>query len=167
MTRKMTGKQWLALAGIAVAAFVIIIYGTSSHNDKIKTVAENARISIKERKKTPTYEEIVISSGKKEISGEDAILIRYAKTVFEENGLSGVKIVLKNSEGEKDRERTEKSFFVPKAEIAENGYDLSINKYKKTEYVPVEYPPTSEIMADLRDLEKQITETMNELEGML
>lgn len=90
-----------AIPIIAVAAFVIIIYGTSSHNDKIKTVAENARISIKERKKTPTYEEIVISSGKKEISGEDAILIRYAKTVFEENGLSGVKIVLKNSEGEK------------------------------------------------------------------
>ena len=70
-----------AIPIIAVAAFVIIIYGTSSHNDKIKTVAENARISIKERKKTPTYEEIVISSG--------------------ENGLSGVKIVLKNSEGEK------------------------------------------------------------------
>lgn len=46
--------------------------------------------------------------------------------------------------------RTEKSFLVPKAEIVENGYDLSINKYKKTEYKPVEYPPTSEIMAELR-----------------
>lgn len=84
-----------------------------------------------------------------------------------ENDIPDIIARFKNSEGEKDRERTEKSFFVPKAEIAENGYDLSINKYKKTEYVPVEYPPTSEIMADLRDLEKQITETMNELEGML
>ena len=32
---------------------------------------------------------------------------------------------------EKDRERTEKSFFVPKDEIVGNDYDLSINKYKK------------------------------------
>ena len=68
---------------------------------------------------------------------------------------------------EKDRQRTEKSFFVPKAEIVDNGYDLSINKYKKTEYKPVEYPPTSEIMAQLRRLEKEIGTAMDELEEML
>ena len=68
---------------------------------------------------------------------------------------------------EKDRQRTEKSFFVPRAEIVENGYDLSINKYKKTEYKPVEYPPTSEIMAELRELELEIGTVMDELEGML
>lgn len=68
---------------------------------------------------------------------------------------------------EKDRQRTEKSFFVPRAEIVENGYDLSINKYKKTEYKPVEYPPTSEIMAELRELELEIGTAMDELEGML
>ena len=87
-----------ALPIVAVTAIVITVYGISSSNDKIKTVAQSARISIKERRKTPTYEEIVISSGKKEITGEDAILIRYAETVFEENGLFGVRIVLKNSE---------------------------------------------------------------------
>ena len=73
----------------------------------------------------------------------------------------------RNLEAEKDRPRTEKSFFVPKAEIVENGYDLSINKYKKTEYVPVEYPSTQEIMADLHELEMQITAGLAELEGML
>lgn len=72
-----------------------------------------------------------------------------------------------NLEAEKDRQRTEKSFFVPKAEIVDNGYDLSINKYKKTEYKPVEYPPTSEIMAQLHELEMQITESLAELEGMM
>ncbi len=46
-------------------------------------------------------------------------------------------------------------------------YDLSINKYKQVEYVPVEYPPTEEIMADLRDLEKQIAVEMDELEKLL
>ena len=49
----------------------------------------------------------------------------------------------------------------------ENGYDLSINKYKKTEYKPVEYPPTSEIIAELKELERQIQQGLEELEGMV
>ena len=69
--------------------------------------------------------------------------------------------------GEADRKRTEQSFLVPKEEIVANEYDLSINKYKQTEYKPVEYPPTSEIMADLRKLESEIQTAMDELEEML
>ncbi|MBP9989216.1 MAG: SAM-dependent DNA methyltransferase [Ruminococcus sp.] len=72
-----------------------------------------------------------------------------------------------SSKTEWDRERTEQSFFVPKQEIVDNDYDLSINKYKKTEYVPVEYPPTSEIMAELRELEMEIGKEMDELEALL
>ena len=68
---------------------------------------------------------------------------------------------------ETDRQRTEHSFFVPKQEIADNDYDLSINKYKKVEYVPVSYPSTAEIMADLHELEMKITVGLAELEGML
>ena len=68
---------------------------------------------------------------------------------------------------EETNPRTAKSFFVPKDEIVENGYDLSINKYKKTEYVAVEYPSTSEILADLHELEMQITAGLAELEEML
>ena len=56
---------------------------------------------------------------------------------------------------------------VPKQEIVDNGYDLSINKYKETEYVPVQYPPTSEIMAELRELEAKISVEMDELERLL
>lgn len=73
----------------------------------------------------------------------------------------------RNPDGEKDRERTEQSFFVPKQEIVDNDYDLSINKYKKTIYVPVEYPPTSELLADLKTLEQEIAKGLEELEGML
>ena len=72
-----------------------------------------------------------------------------------------------NRAGEKDRQRTDQSFLVPKQEIVDNGYDLSINKYKQTEYVPVEYPPTSEIMAELRALEVKIGTEMDELERLL
>ena len=72
-----------------------------------------------------------------------------------------------NLDGEKDRERTEQSFFVPKQEIVDNDYDLSINKYKKTEYVAVEYPPTGEIMADLDGLYKELGGVLSELGGLL
>lgn len=68
---------------------------------------------------------------------------------------------------EEKRERTEQSFLVPKQEIVENGYDLSINKYKKIEYVPVEYPPTSEILDKLDQLEAEIAVGLKELRGML
>lgn len=70
-------------------------------------------------------------------------------------------------EQESERERTEQSFFVPKQEIVDNGYDLSINKYKKTEYVPIEYPPTTEIMTKLHELEMEISQSLAELEEML
>ena len=73
----------------------------------------------------------------------------------------------RNLENEKARERTEQSFFVPKQEIVDNAYDLSINKYKKTEYVPVEYPPTSEILQKIDDLEVQIQKELAELKVML
>lgn len=57
-----------------------------------------------------------------------------------------------NIEKEKNRERTEQSFMIDKHEIVENGYDLSINKYKKIEYTPVEYPPTEEILNEISNL---------------
>ena len=72
-----------------------------------------------------------------------------------------------NLEGEKDRDRTEQSFFVPKDEIAGNAYDLSINKYKRTEYKPVEYPSTKDIMTKIKKFETEIGKELVELEEML
>ena len=73
----------------------------------------------------------------------------------------------KNLTEEKERQRTDKSFLVPKEEIVSNDYDLSINKYKKVEYVAEEYPTPLEIMTDLNELEMQITAGLSELEEML
>ena len=89
------------------------------------------------------------------------------RSPVEENDIPDIIERFKNPDKETDRKRTEQSFFVDKQEIADNGYDLSINKYKEVEYVPVEYPPTSEIMANLRSLESEINTAMNELEAML
>lgn len=71
------------------------------------------------------------------------------------------------SYNESENPRTAQSFFVPKQEIVDNAYDLSINKYKKVEYIPVEYPSTQELFADLHELEMKITAGLAELEGML
>lgn len=89
------------------------------------------------------------------------------RTAVSENDIPDIIARFGNLEAEKDRARTEKSFFVAKDEIIANDYDLSINKYKKTEYVAVEYPPTSEIMANIRELEIEIGSAMDELEKML
>ena len=85
----------------------------------------------------------------------------------EENDIPDIVERFGHLEQEADRKRTEQSFLVPKQEIADNGYDLSINKYKEVEYVPVEYPSTAELMADLHELEMEITAGLSELEEML
>lgn len=89
------------------------------------------------------------------------------RSPISENDIPDIIERFHNLDKETKRERTEKSFFVPKQEIAENDYDLSINKYKKIEYVPVEYPPTSEILAEIKTLQAEIAKDLSELEGML
>ncbi len=89
------------------------------------------------------------------------------RTEIPENDIPDIITRFWNPDGEKDRQRTEQSFFVHKQEIIDNDYDLSINKYKKTEYVAVEYSPTSEILAELNGLYQELGSTLAELEGVL
>ena len=84
-----------------------------------------------------------------------------------ENDIPDIVERFNNLEAEENRERTEKSFFVDKQEIVDNDYDLSINKYKKVEYVAIEYPSSEEIIADLDELEMQIGSEMEELKKLL
>jgi len=70
-------------------------------------------------------------------------------------------------EKEKSRKRTEQSFLVPKSEIVNNDYDLSINKYKQSAYVVEEYPHPREILAEISNLEKEITEGLKALGKMI
>ena len=74
-----------------------------------------------------------------------------------DNDIPDILARFKNLAEETERERTEKSFMVPKQEIIDNAYDLSINKYKKVEYVPIEYPPTEEILDEIEKLNAEIT----------
>ena len=89
------------------------------------------------------------------------------RTPSTENDIPDIIERFKNLDKEAERKRTDKSFMVPKQDIIDNGYDLSINKYKEVEYVAVEYPPTFEIMADIREIEMEIGKEMDELEKLL
>ena len=68
---------------------------------------------------------------------------------------------------EHTRPRTAQSFCVPKADLAAQGYDLSLNRYKEVVHAEVAHRPPGEILASLADLEKEIVLRMKELEGML
>lgn len=79
----------------------------------------------------------------------------------------------KNIEDETDRKRTEQSFLVPKAEIVDQNYDLSINRYKEIEYQEVEYDDPKTIIngkdghLGLRQLAEERLKLLDELEGMV
>jgi type I restriction enzyme M protein len=68
---------------------------------------------------------------------------------------------------ERERPRTAQSFCVPKTDIAVQGYDLSLNRYKEVVHEAVEHRPPKEILAELAKLEEEIQRGMKELEGML
>ncbi len=72
-----------------------------------------------------------------------------------------------NRAAERDRARTDRSFLVPKAEIAAQGYDLSLNRYKEVVYDEVAYDPPLVILAELEALEEEIRRGLGELRGML
>jgi type I restriction enzyme M protein len=85
----------------------------------------------------------------------------------EENNIPDILKRFKNLDDEEERDRKDQSFFVPKEEIRENKYDLSINRYKEIEYEEVEYDSPKEIIGDIRELEDEIQKGLDDLEEML
>lgn len=89
------------------------------------------------------------------------------RILIEENDIPDLVTRFHSLESDKERKRTEQSFFVPVEEIIENGYDLSINRYKEIEYEEVQYEDPKVILADIKKLENEIMEGIKELEGMI
>lgn len=68
---------------------------------------------------------------------------------------------------ERDRNRTQKSFTVSKADLAVHDYDLSINRYKEIIHDEVEHRPPLEIIADIESLSEEIANGLADIKGML
>jgi type I restriction enzyme M protein len=84
-----------------------------------------------------------------------------------ENDLPDVRIRWAKRNPKKDTDRTDKAFFVPKLEIVEQGYDLSLNRYKEVVHEEVKYNSPKVILKRLKKLEAEIAADLEELEGML
>jgi len=89
------------------------------------------------------------------------------RTALETSDIPDIIERFKNRDKEKDRERTEQSFLVPKDEIVKNNYDLSINKYKRSTYVEEVYPHPKEILSEINAIEAEIQSGLKELEALL
>ncbi len=89
------------------------------------------------------------------------------RTKLEESDIPDIVKRFHNQNDEKDNKRTEQSFLVPKDEIKENDYDLSINRYKEIVYEEVQYDEPKVILNRVKELETSILKGIEELEGMI
>ena len=89
------------------------------------------------------------------------------RTEIEENDIADIIERFGNLDAETERKRTEQSFFVPVDEIREQGYDLSINKYKEIDYEEVEYKSPLEILDQIDVLEDEIKDGLNKIRSLI
>lgn len=73
----------------------------------------------------------------------------------------------RNKEKENNRLRTDKSFFVPVKELVDNGYDLSMNRYKEVVHEEKQYDPPAAIIAAIKELDKERHDSLKALEELL
>ena len=86
---------------------------------------------------------------------------------IEDNDINDIVERFSKLDKEVDRKRTEQSFFVPVEEIRDNGYDLSINKYKEIVVEKKEYENPEAILKRVINMEFEIQQKLKELEEML
>ena len=67
----------------------------------------------------------------------------------------------------KKNDRKAKHFFVPVKDIRDNKYDLSISRYRETEYEEAKFDAPQDIMNRLRSLDAEVSQDMDELEALL
>ncbi len=97
----------------------------------------------------------------------DGLSLDDKRQPVEQNGISDLVQRWQSRDLLKDVDRGQKAFFVKKEMIVEDGYDLSINRYKEVEYAEVVYELPKVILGKLKVLEDEIRGDLDELEGML
>ncbi len=88
------------------------------------------------------------------------------RTEIEANDINDIIARFDDLANETKRKRIEQSFFVPVDEIREQGYELSINKYKEIEYEFEDIKTPMEIINELKNTEHEIMNCLTELEGL-
>jgi type I restriction enzyme M protein len=99
--------------------------------------------------------------------GADGYSLDDKRAPIKDNDLPDLVAQWKTRDPLKHTNRGKKAFFIPVADIRENRYDLSINRYKEIEYEEVQYDPPKKILERLEKLEGEITGDLRELKGIL
>ena len=86
---------------------------------------------------------------------------------LKENPLPGVVKSWEKSPSDSTENRKRHHFYVPLSEIREQGFDLSINRYKDFDYEIEEYEPPKELLDKLIESEELILNEMRKLKGLL
>lgn len=86
---------------------------------------------------------------------------------IKDNDIADILQRWKQLDKEKNRLRTDRSFFVPIKEIQVKGYDLSINRYKEVIHEEKKYDKPQVIITAIKDLDKQRNSTLKALEELL
>ncbi|WP_418697731.1 type I restriction-modification system subunit M [Bacteroides sp.] len=97
----------------------------------------------------------------------DGFTLNDKRTPIEENDIPDILSRYSDLEAERSRTRTDQSFLVPVSEIREQGYDLSINKYKEVVYEAKKYDSPSVILDRLSVLDSNISALTAELSALI
>ena len=97
----------------------------------------------------------------------DGFSLNANRDPIDDNDIPDLLAKWKSRDPKAENDRKAKAFFVPKSEIVENDYDLSINRYKEIEYEEVQYDPPKTIIAQLEEIEAQIKTEMTALKEIL
>ncbi len=88
------------------------------------------------------------------------------RTKIDKSDLPDIIEKYKSRDIKADNDRKAKHFFVPKAEIVENEYDLSFNTYKEEEYEEIAYEAPDVILGKLEGIEKEIISGLEEVKSL-
>lgn len=97
----------------------------------------------------------------------DGLSLDVKRTEVEENDIPDILARWHDLDGEENRTRKDKSFFVPVEEIRNNNYDISINKYKEIAFEQKVYRPSKVITADIEMLQKEMAIDLAKIMEML
>ncbi len=90
-----------------------------------------------------------------------------AAPTHEQNNIPDILKRFGNLAAESDRKRTDQSFLVDKQAIVDQGYDLSINRYKEVVYQAASYDKPEVIIERIKALQQAMAEGVAKLGGVI
>ena len=93
----------------------------------------------------------------------DGYSLTKKRTPIDENDIPYLKELIKNYKQNNILAETDNAILVSKEEIANNSYDLSMNKYKKTKGDTIKYEPTKDVYTRLQEKAKNYEKILQEI----